>query len=311
MTRSPLLQVSDLGVSFRTLHGEVSALSAFSCVLSAGEVVAVVGESGCGKSVAAHAIMRILPHSASVCGSTQICGINVNNLSESEMNMIRGREIAMLFQSPERSLNPLYRISRQICEPLLTHNVPVDGNTAEQLLRQAGCNDPGDISQKYPCQCSGGMNQRALLAVVSGLNPRIFIADEPTKGLDHDRVSDVARLLQRMRSAARGIMVITHDIILARSLSDRALVMYAGEVVESGPSREVFSSPRHPYTRSLFMSLPEHGFIPIPGMSPALSDIPVGCRFAPRCQQAISVCRENHPDLHPVQGREVRCLRSS
>ncbi|MFH0968496.1 MAG: ATP-binding cassette domain-containing protein, partial [Methanobacteriota archaeon] len=224
MTCSQLLNVSNLGVRFRTSHGEVSALSAFSCVISAGEVVAIVGESGCGKSVAAHAIMRILPHNAIVCGVTEVYGQDVQTLSETEMNKIRGREIAILFQSPDRSLNPLYRIGRQIFEPLLTHNRKVNHDTAKQLLVQAGCDDPGDISQKYPCQCSGGMNQRTLLAVVSGLDPRIFIADEPTKGLDRARVADVAQLLMRMRSADRGILLITHDIILARSLSDRAMI---------------------------------------------------------------------------------------
>lgn len=309
MIGSPLLQVSGLDVRFRTSEGEVCAVSGFSCTISAGEVVAIVGESGCGKSVAAHAIMRILPHTAKVHGVTKVSGTDVQSLSESEMNMVRGREIAILFQSPDRSLNPLYRIGRQIHEPLLTHGRMLDRDTAEQLLRQAGCEDPRDVSQKYPCQCSGGMNQRALLAVVSGLNPRIFIADEPTKGLDQGRVSDVAASLQGMRAADRGILLITHDIILARSLSDRVMVMYAGEVVESGSSREVFSSPCHPYTRSLLMSLPEHGFIPIPGMSPALSELPDGCHFAPRCQYGIAECHEMHPDLILTDDREVRCPR--
>nr|WP_319540610.1 ABC transporter ATP-binding protein [uncultured Methanospirillum sp.] len=309
MTISPLLKVSDLWVRFQTSQGKIQALSSFSCWLSAGEVVAIVGESGCGKSVAAHAIMRILPSTALVSGYTRICGTDVHNLPESEMNTIRGREIAILFQSPDRSLNPLYRIDRQICEPLRSHKQAVDQTTAIQALKRAGFDNPHEISDKFPCQCSGGMNQRALLAVVSGLNPRIFIADEPTKGLDKARVSDVARSLQMMRSGDRGILLITHDIVLARSLSDRMMVMYAGEVVESGTTQEVLSSPRHPYTRSLLMSLPEHGFIPIPGMSPALSEIPDGCRFAPRCKQVTSECLAEHPDLCQSDGREVRCPR--
>ncbi|HWQ66726.1 MAG TPA: ABC transporter ATP-binding protein [Methanospirillum sp.] len=309
MTSSHILRVSDLWVRFITAHGEVSALSSFSCVLSAGEVVAIVGESGCGKSVAAHAIMRILPHTAHVSGGVEVCGRDVHTYTESEMNRIRGGEIAILFQNPDRSLNPLYRIGRQIREPLLAHRRKMDRDTTNQLLIQAGCEDPDDISQKYPCQCSGGMNQRALLAIVSGLNPRIFIADEPTKGLDRDRVSDVARSLQMMRAEDRGILLITHDIILARTLSDRVMIMYAGEVVESGSNHAVFSAPRHPYTRSLLRSLPEHGFIPIPGMSPGLSDLPVGCRFAPRCHQATTACHTDHPDLILADNREVRCPR--
>jgi len=307
MTSMPILKVSDLWVRFQTSHGEIQALSSFSCYVSPGEVVAIVGESGCGKSVAAHAIMRILPSSASANGYIQICGRDIHNLSETEMNMIRGQDIAILFQSPDRSLNPLYRIDRQICEPLRSHKRKVDQTTAIQALNRAGFDNPYEISKKFPCQCSGGMNQRALFAVVSGLNPRIFIADEPTKGLDKARVSDVARSLQMMQSDERGILLITHDIVLARSLSDRMMVMYAGEVVESGTTQEILSSPRHPYTRSLLMSLPEHGFIPIPGMSPGLSEIPDGCRFAPRCLQATSECHSQHPDLCLSDGRELRC----
>jgi peptide/nickel transport system ATP-binding protein len=302
-----LLRVSGLEVWFNSPEGNVCALSDFSCTLHGGETLAVIGESGCGKSVAAHAIMRILPRSATIKGETEICGRNIESLSDNEMNQVRGVDIGILFQSPDRSLNPLYRIERQILEPLKSHNRQITKNTAYDLLQQAGFDDPGEVREKYPCQCSGGMNQRVLLAEVAGLSPRIFIADEPTKGLDRDRVSDVSALLCKMRSHDRGVLIITHDIMLARNLSDLAMIMYAGEVVECGASHEVLVSPGHPYTKALLMSMPENGFIPIAGMSPALSDIPRGCRFSPRCRHATDLCHEKHPNINTSNGRGVRC----
>jgi peptide/nickel transport system ATP-binding protein len=252
--------------------------------------------------------MRILPENAEISGKSMVCGNDTGLLSEPELRRVRGRHISILFQNPDRALNPLYRISRQIKEPLIAHQRPFTPDIPIRLLSFAGCEDPDDISRKYPCQCSGGMNQRALLAVVTALKPRILIADEPTKGLDRCRVGDVADSLSLMRSDNRGILLITHDILLARTLADQVLVMYAGEVVESGKALDVLVSPRHPYTRSLLFSLPENGFVPVPGMSPALSDLPPGCRFAPRCSLATGHCTKKHPDLRIQEGWGIRCL---
>ena len=305
--RKDLLQVSGLEVRFILNEGIVYALSDFSCSLYEGMTLAVIGESGCGKSVAAHAIMKILPTNADIQGEIKICGRNIKGLSDNEMDNVRGIDIGILFQSPDRSLNPLYRIKRQIIEPIKSHNRPITKDTVKNLLRDVGFNDPGEVIDKYPCQCSGGMNQRILLAEVVGLVPRILIADEPTKGLDKDRVSDVSVLLNKMKSDHRGILLITHDIILARSISDLAMIMYAGEVVEYGTCSEVLNSPNHPYTKALLMSMPENGFVPITGMSPALSKLPVGCRFSPRCQYATGLCHEKHPNLNTGNGKGIRC----
>lgn len=306
----PLLQVSGLYVSFITPEGKIAAVSDFSCTLHQGETVAIIGESGCGKSVAVHGIMRILPPSARVQGRILMTGCDLSGLSESEMEQIRGSRIGILFQSPDRSLNPLYRISRQILEPLHAHQISGDAATSRSLLQDAGFASPDDVLWKYPCQCSGGMNQRSLLAMVSSLQPEILIADEPSKGLDADRVADVSDMLRRYSSLYRGIMLITHDISLAAGLADRIMVMYAGEVVESGSIRAVLDTPSHPYTRSLLASLPEHGFVPIPGMSPSPLNLPSGCRFSPRCQHADEVCYLHHPDLITREGKEVRCQKT-
>jgi peptide/nickel transport system ATP-binding protein len=248
--------------------------------------------------------------SAEVQGRIQIPGCDLSGLSEAEMEQIRGSRIGILFQSPDRSLNPLYRISRQILEPLHAHQIPGDTATSRSLLQDAGFACPDDVLWKYPCQCSGGMNQRSLLAMVSSLQPEILIADEPTKGLDADRVADVSEMLRRYSSLNRGIMLITHDISLAAGLADRIMVMYAGEVVESGGARAVLDTPSHPYTRALLASLPEHGFVPIPGMSPSPLNLPSGCRFSPRCRYADEACYLHHPALISSEDKEVRCQKS-
>lgn len=306
--KNPALKVHNLSVTFGNGGRKIPALSQFSCEIFSGETVAIIGESGCGKSVAAHAILRLLPKETEISGSVFYKSSDLLNLSEREMQRIRGRDIGLLFQSPDRSLNPVYSIKRQIMEPLRVHNGTSDHVKAiNNALKKAGFSNPHDVSSLYPCMCSGGMNQRAAFAIVSALNPNILIADEPTKGLDVARVADIKECLSARKIEEQTILLITHDIGLARSLSEKVLVMYSGEVVESGPTEEILDNPMHPYTISLLDSLPSRGFIPIPGYSPPLSDLPSGCRFYPRCMNRCENGCSIRPELTKKSGREVRC----
>ena len=306
--KKPVLTIRDVSVTFGNGGRKTPALSQFSGEIFAGETVAIIGESGCGKSVAAHAILRLLPNEAEVSGSVFYKSSDLLHLSEREMQRIRGREIGLLFQSPDRSLNPVYTIKRQIMEPLRVHNGS-NGylKVVNTALRKAGFKNPEEISSLFPCMCSGGMNQRAAFAIVSALNPEILIADEPTKGLDAARVTDIKECLSARKKEEQTILLITHDISLARSLSERILVMYSGEVVESGPTEEILDNPMHPYTIGLLNSLPSRGFCPIPGYSPPLSDLPSGCRFYPRCMKGCENGCFKRPELMKKAGREVRC----
>lgn len=309
MNKNPLLQVSDLSVTFRTNGDTIQAVTGFSCQLDPGICTAIIGESGCGKSVIAHAILKILPETASVSGSVQFRGKELSDISPDEMNTIRGRQIGIIFQSPDRALNPTYRIFRQLVEPLRTHRVVPEENRKEHIittLRKVGFSHPKEAALLFPCNCSGGMNQRAVTAVVLSLLPDLVIADEPTKGLDSFRVSDVKSCLMEIKDEGRTLLLVTHDICLARDLSEELLVMYAGEIVESGKTQDILQSPIHPYTSGLLKSLPENGFIPIPGSAPSYANMPSGCRFQDRCEYATEKC--NHkPECIQKNGRMVRC----
>ena len=312
MKDEPLLEIERLSVSFPGADGgRIRAVRDVSFAVSAGETVAIVGESGCGKSVIAQAVMRLLPPGTEISGSVIFRGKTVQPSSEEEMEKIRGKHMAMVFQNPERALNPVIRIGRQLTEPMVLHGLCRREEAEEKALEAlTALGLDAATMRAYPWMCSGGMCQRVLFAAVSLLQAELVIADEPTKGLDADRIRDLEEMLAGITADGRtGLVLITHDIGLTARLADRVLVMYCGMIVEAGWATDVLTAPAHPYTRGLLGSLPENGFRPIPGISPALSDLPPGCVFNPRCTGADEECRRSVPPMREIDGRQVRCFR--
>jgi peptide/nickel transport system ATP-binding protein len=318
---APLLQIEGLSVSFETPLGRVKAAQDVCFDLREGETLALVGETGCGKSVVASAIMRLLPHNASVRGRALFAGKDLLALGEKEMARTRGSEIAIVFQNPSLSLNPIIRVGEQIAEMLQVHKGISRTRSlqmAEDMLSRLGLVKK-ETARMYPFQFSGGMNQRVMIATSMILSPRIIIADEPSIGLDGVLAGEVMVEMARIKDqVGASLLLITHDLLLARDISDRMAVMYCGEIVEIGKSREVFSKPMHPYTIALLSCLPERGFQPIPGSSPSMIEPPAGCKFHPRCPQKQDKCMRR-PEMVQVEssgefsganestGREVRC----
>lgn len=310
-SQSKLLEVRDLEVSF---HGTtpVTVLSGISFSISERETLALVGETGCGKSVAAHAIMRLLPSESRVKGVVEFMGKNLPGLSEKEMAEIRGKEIGIIFQNPSLALNPVYSIGHQIAEPLRVHRKEQKNKAfsrAAEALKNRGFANAAECIRSYPSWCSGGMNQRFLIASSTMLNPALLIADEPGKGLDKKCITELETELKKLKVEKKtALLLISHDLGFVQRLADRVAVMYAGEIVEFADTLSIFQEPLHPYSRGLLNSLPEKGFVPIPGFSPPISNLPSGCRFHPRCPLRERICIENHPGFKEVEGRAVRCF---
>ncbi|MDR2855402.1 MAG: ABC transporter ATP-binding protein [Methanomicrobiales archaeon] len=315
---SHMLEVENLSVTFKGKNGDIPALRGIDLHLGHNECLAIVGESGCGKSVIAQAIMRLLPEEAVLSGRVRYNTRDLFSETNDTMNHIRGKEIAMVFQSPERALNPVYKIGRQLVEPMVMHGICSRSDAhirAKKMLTELGFKDVDELMHFYPWMCSGGMCQRILFSAACLLQPKIIIADEPTKGLDADRISDIEHMLNMASTEYTGVLLITHDLKLAQRVAHRIMIMYAGVIVESGDVSQVFSNPLHPYTQGLIRSMPEHGFHPISGMSPALSDLPSGCVFHPRCKHAAQDCQSEIPkwkERKEVDGNAhshmVRCL---
>lgn len=306
-----LLRVENLHVTFPGDGEPVPAVRDVSFTLHEGERVALVGESGCGKSVIAQAVMRLLPHGTEISGSVHLNDTDIFAQSEKVMEHIRGVKMGMVFQSPERALNPVYKIGKQLIDPLVIHGI-CDRTAAAKRVRDVlgalGFSDPDWMMNAYPWMCSGGMCQRVLFAAVSLLKPQLVIADEPTKGLDADRLGELEQMLYSISEReCSGLLLITHDLNLASRVADRVIVMYSGIILESGDAELILKNPRHPYTRGLIGSLPEHGFMPISGMSPPLTDLPPGCVFHPRCPHATERCNIETPGMSIEDGHEVRC----
>jgi len=304
-----ILEVKDLKVSFRTYVGEVQAVRGVSFELKKGEVLAIVGESGCGKSVTAQTIMRLIPSPPSVIkgGSIKFDGkTEITRCSDKEMEKIRGSEMGMIFQDPMTSLNPTMTIGKQITEGLIKHqNVSrtVADERAIEILKMVGISNPEGRIHQYPHEFSGGMRQRVMIAIALACNPKLLIADEPTTALD---VTIQAQIIDLMKTLSvkteASIIVITHDLGVVAEMAQRVIVMYAGKVVEQGTVDELFYNPQHPYTWGLLRSVPrldqdaDSDLVPIPGTPPDLFAPPKGCAFAARCPYAMKACLEIDPE---------------
>ena len=314
MAARTILQVDDLQTHFFTAVGTVRAVDGVSYALKAGETLGVVGESGCGKSVSALSILRLVanPPGRIVGGSIAFEGRNLLEVSETEMERIRGNEISMIFQEPMTSLNPLFTVGRQVSEAIALHQGLSRREAmgrAVEMLRQVYIPEPERRVHAYPHQLSGGMRQRVMIAMALSCNPKVLIADEPTTALDvtiQAQILDLMRELQKTFGTA--IVLITHDMGVVAENADRVVVMYAGRKVEEAPAADLFDNPGHPYTRGLLGSIPHLDTAAqsdgsrarlneIKGMVPSLFDLPPGCSFAPRCGFATDRCRAETPAL--------------
>jgi peptide/nickel transport system ATP-binding protein len=327
--QAPLLAVEGLQTYFDLRHGVVKAVDGVSFSLAPHETLAIVGESGCGKSITALSLMRLVPDPPGriAGGSVKLDGVDLLALSDEAMRGVRGKEIAMIFQEPMTSLNPVLTIGSQIAEVLLLHE-PIGRQKAWEksidMLRLTRIPEPEQRAKEYPHQLSGGMRQRAMIAMALACNPKVLIADEPTTALDvtiQAQILDIILDLQRTLGTA--VILITHDLGVVAETAQRVIVMYAGRKVEEAPVDELFARPQHPYTHGLLASIPRLALMrgekedaaarlqEIPGMVPALTDLPPGCVFAPRCTHAEDRCRNTYPDYEEKQpGHWAACWRS-
>jgi len=315
MHDTPLLDVSDLRTRFHTPEGTVYAVNGISYTLRAGEILAVVGESGCGKSVSMMSILGLIPIPPGeiASGTAMYGGKDLLKLSEGEMEHVRGKEIAMVFQDPMTSLNPVLTIGKQITESLQKHNA-MDKQSASaravELLELVGIPDPRRRLGDYPHQFSGGMRQRVMIAMQLACTPAILIADEPTTALDVTIQAQIMELVSRLQEeVGMAIIWITHNLGVVAGLAERVIVMYAGIIVEEAPVDDLFEDPRHPYTIALLAALPrvdrrrDRRLMSIPGAPPNLLIEPHGCPFAPRCAAAMERCQLGMPTLESVGPR--------
>ncbi|HOA71436.1 MAG TPA: ABC transporter ATP-binding protein [Bacillota bacterium] len=315
-----LLDIRGLKTTFYTADGVVPAVDGVSFGIKPGETVGVVGESGCGKSVTALSIMRLIPYPPGKIEAGQILfeGEDLLTKSDEEMRSIRGNKISMIFQEPMTSLNPVYTIGDQIGEVLEFHRHYTKQQALERtisLLSSVGIPEPEKRVNQYPHELSGGMRQRVMIAMALACDPQLLIADEPTTALD---VTIQAQILEVMRDVRErfgtAIMLITHDLGVVAEMAERVVVMYLGRVVEEAPVREIFYNPLHPYTNALLKSIPRLGrktdrLHVIPGAVPNPMFMPEGCKFHARCSFATDRCRKQEPDLRePVPGHKVRCF---
>jgi peptide/nickel transport system ATP-binding protein len=315
----PLLSVKNLSVVFNLPDRVIKAVDSLSFTINKGETVAIAGESGCGKSVTAFSIMRLLARPGEITGGEIIFnGTNLLNVSENEMRKLRGNSISMVFQEPMTSLNPVLKVGFQVVEGLLLHRTR-DSRLAEkeavQLLSMVGIPQPGDRFHSYPHQLSGGMKQRVMIAMALACRPELLIADEPTTALDVTVQAEILELIDRMKSElGMSLLLITHNLGIVEQRADRIVIMYAGRALETGPTPLVMKSPLHPYTKGLLASLPQNSLpgsrLPtISGSLPATSREECGCCFVDRCSMSEAACNNPQQLRDMGQGHYVACWR--
>ena len=326
---APLLAVAGLQTSFFTRRGTIKAVDGVDFSLWPGETLAIVGESGCGKSVTALSLMRLVPDPPGriVGGTVKLAGVDLLALDEEAMRDVRGKDVAMIFQEPMTSLNPVLTIGNQIAEVLLLHERLGRAQAwqkAIDMLRLVRISEPEQRAKDYPHQLSGGMRQRAMIAMALACNPKVLLADEPTTALDVTIQAQIlAIILELQRKLGTAVILITHDLGVVAETAQRVIVMYAGRKVEEASVDDLFAHPQHPYTRGLMASIPRLAVMlgddettparlqEIPGMVPALSDLPPGCVFAPRCAFAEDRCRAAFPAYEEKRpGHWAACWRS-
>lgn len=317
-----VLRIENLHVSFDTYAGEVHAVRGVSLHVEEGEVLAIVGESGCGKSVTAKTIMKLnpMPPARIKEGTLELCGKDIVAASEKEMQNIRGQLVSMIFQDPMTCLNPTMKVGKQITETLHKHK-KLSGKKCQEeairLLKLVQIPNAEERADQYPHEFSGGMRQRAMIAMALSCNPKLLIADEPTTALDVTIQAQIMQLMGKIREeTGTAIILITHDLGVVANLADRVAVMYAGKVVEQGTSQDIFYRASHPYTAALLRSLPtvetsrDEELVSIPGTPPDLFAPPKGCAFASRCQHCMKICKENQPPVFTVgEGHTASCWR--
>lgn len=315
---STLLEVTDLRIGFPSALGLARAVDGVSFTIARGETLALVGESGCGKSLTGLAILRLVPSPGQIDAASgiRLDGVNLMALEGEALRRIRGRRVGMVFQDPMTSLNPVFTVGDQIAEGIRAH-FPVTKrdalDRAAALLTEVGIPDPRARLQSYPHQLSGGMRQRVMIAIALAAEPDLLIADEPTTALDVTVQAQILEVLDRLR-ASRGmaVLLITHDLGIVAGRADRVAVMYAGQVVEETTTARLFANPAHPYTRGLFASVPRisgpvERLTPIRGMVPLPTAWPAGCRFHPRCPQVMEQCQIDPPVADVELEHRMRC----
>ena len=308
-----LLEVTDLAVHLFTNRGVVRAVDGVSFSLDAGRSLGIVGESGCGKTMTALSLMRLIPEPPAriVSGSILFDGEDVVTMSSPRLRALRGNQIGMIYQDPMTSLNPVFTVGEQIAEAVRLHRHDTRNAAwarAVEVLRLVGIPDPDRVASAYPHQLSGGMRQRAVIGMALACDPKLLVADEPTTALDVTIQAQILELLRRLQGElGTGIILITHDLGVIADLVDDVVVMYAGKLVEHAPVRRLFAAPRHPYTQGLLRSVPsletrEHRLLTIDGTVPPAHAMPNGCRFNPRCALVRDICHEQEPPLVDVGG---------
>ncbi len=314
----PLLEILDLHTRFKTDDGMVTAVDGIDISVSKGESLGIVGESGCGKSVTSMSIMRLLKSPpAKIDGKILFQGKDLLTMPMDEMRKIRGNEVAMIFQEPMTSLNPIFTCGRQISEAIRLHqglSKAESHKKAIEMLRLVGISLPEKRVNEYPHQLSGGMRQRVMIAIALSCHPKLLIADEPTTALDVTIQAQILSLIKDLRNElGMALMLITHDLGVVADMTKRVIVMYAGQVVEEADVHSLFKKPLHPYTIGLLNSIPKmdqkaEELKIIPGVVPHPLEMPKGCRFSPRCEHAMDICRQKCPELIKIDdGISVRC----